>query len=114
MPPPARRTRLIVKVLIAGLLIAALAYLLHPASGYFDITVNGHHLQGPFGGIAALPMALGILVLCGLLSLLIAFGVGMIFLWLFALVVAVGIVMAAPFLLPVLGLVLIVYFVARL
>ena len=113
MSPAPRRTRLVLKILVAGLLIAALAYLLHPGSGYFDLTINGRHFEGPFGAVAALPMAIGILLLCGLLTLLIVFGVGVLFLWIFGLAAVGAIVMAAPFMLPVLVLLLVVYLIAR-
>ena len=114
MPPPRSRLRLVLKVLLVGLVIAGLGYLLHPGSGYFDLTINGHHLEGPFGAVAAVPMVLGILLLCGLLTLLIAFGVGVVMLWMIAALGVLAVVVAAPFLLPVLALLLIAYLVARL
>lgn len=114
MPPAPRRLRIVIKVLLVGLLLAALGFLLHPGSGYFDLTINGHHFEGPFGAVAAAPVVLGILVLCALIAVLIAFGVGFLFLWLFGLAAAAALVLAAPFMLPVLALLVIVYLVARL
>lgn len=114
MPPAPRRLRLVLKILLVGLLLAAVGYLLHPGTGYFDLTINGHHLEGPFGAIAAAPMVLGILLLCAVLTVLIVFGVGVLFLWMFGLAAAFALVLTAPFLLPVLALLVIVYLVARL
>jgi hypothetical protein len=97
-----KKARLVLKTLLLGVLVALLAYILHPKVGHISITINGEPVANPLVGIAALPTFLAILLLTGLLIGLIFLGVGTLLFIGIVLFGTAGIVFAAPYFWPVL------------
>jgi magnesium-transporting ATPase (P-type) len=98
--------KLIVKVLIAGAIIAILSYLFYPGVGQLSVTLNGEPVAEPLVRFAAVPTFLLIMIITGVLMVLLFLGVG-VFMFLFALLVAlIGIFIMAPYFWPVLVIVL--------
>jgi hypothetical protein len=93
---------LISKVLIVGLLIAIGSYLFHPEVGQFSLMWNGAPVATPWLNFAALPTALVIMLITGLLMVLLFLGVG-IFLFISAGFLALlAIFILVPFFWPIL------------
>jgi hypothetical protein len=63
-----KNRHLIIKLLIAGCLIAFLAYLFHPDVGQFSLTINGEPVAEPLARLAALPTLLMVILLTALLT----------------------------------------------
>ena len=91
-----------------------MAFLLHPQSGHVTLTVNGEHITGPLGTISAFALALFIGLVAGILGVLILIGVGAAVIWVVVLVGISLLGVMAPFLIPVILLVIFVYAVARM
>lgn len=93
---------LIIKLLVIGGLIALLAYLFHPETGQFALTINGRPVTEPLARLAAIPTLLMVLLVTAFLSLLLFFGVGL-FIFLAGLFISFLVVaFLAPFFWPVL------------
>ncbi|MFZ2403835.1 MAG: hypothetical protein WAW41_01785 [Methylobacter sp.] len=101
-----RDKKLIVKVLIAGAVIAILSYLFHPGVGQLSVMLNGEPVAEPLVRFAAVPTSLLIMILTGILMVLLFLGAG-VFMFLFAMFVALaGVFIMAPYFWPVLVIVL--------
>ena len=99
---PQRNSKLMIKVLIVGLVIAILSYLFHPEVGQFSLMLNGSPVAEPLVRFAAIPTFLVIMLVTGILMVLLFFGVG-VFIFLIALFIAVlGIGFLVPFFWPIL------------
>lgn len=99
---------IISKILILGALVALLVYLFHPSVGQLNLTFNGEPVTEPVARLAALPTVLLVLIFTVVLSGLLFLGLGLI-LFPVALVLAfVGIVVVAPYVWPVLALILLI------
>ena len=99
---------LIIKLLTIGLLIAGLSYFLHPGLGQFSLTINGEPVADPLARLAAIPTLLMALFFIGLLAILAFLGVGMMMFLGALLFVVAGIFIMAPYLWPVLAVILLV------
>jgi hypothetical protein len=103
---PKRNNNLLVKILIAGAVIAILSYLFYPGSGQLSIMLNGEPVAEPLVRFAAVPTFLLIMILTGVLMVLVFLGVG-VFVFLFVLFAGViGIFIVAPYFWPVLVIIL--------
>jgi hypothetical protein len=100
-----KKASLILKIVLAGLLLALLAYVFHPDSGQFSLTINGEPVANPLTRLAVLPAILVILLLTSLLAGLVLLGVGSLLLVGLALLGAAGLAIAAPYFWPVLVIV---------
>jgi hypothetical protein len=100
-----KKASLILKIVLAGLLLALLAYVFHPDSGHFSLTINGEPVANPLTRLAVLPAILVILLLTSLLAGLVLLGVGSLLLVGLALLGAAGLAIAAPYFWPVLVIV---------
>jgi hypothetical protein len=109
-----RRSRLIVKIILLGVLLALLAYVFHPGSGHLSVMINGQPVADPLARIAAGPLFLGILLLTGILAALVILGVGTFMVIVLALLAVAGVAMAAPYFWPVLVIVILVVSLASL
>lgn len=99
-------TKLIVKVLVVGAIIAILSYLFHPGVGQLSVTLNGEPVSEPLVRFAAVPTFLLVMMITGVLMVLLFLGVGM-FMFLCAMFVAlIGVFIMAPYFWPVLVVVL--------
>jgi hypothetical protein len=97
-----QRHPLIATVFVMGVLVALLSYLSHPDVGVLKLMVNGQPVDNALLGFAAIPSALIILLLSGILAVLLFLGVGLA-VFLGALFVAlVGMFLVAPFFWPLL------------
>ena len=97
-----RNSKLIIKVLILGLVIAVLSYLFHPDVGQFSIMMNGEPVADPLVRFAAIPTLLVIMLFTGVLMVMLFFGVG-VFIFMVALFIAfAGLAVAEPFFWPIL------------
>jgi len=93
---------LIITVFIMGVVIAFLSYLFHPDVDVFRLIVNGQPVDDPIIRFAAIPSALVVMLICGILAVLLFFGIG-IFMFFVALFFAMlGVFLIAPFFWPVL------------
>lgn len=98
--------KLIVKVLMAGVIIAILSYLFHPGVGQLSVMLNGEPVAEPLVRFAAVPTFLLVMIITGVLMVLLFLGVG-VFIFLFAMFLAlVGIFIMAPYFWPVLLIIL--------
>ena len=103
-----KRTRLILKIVLAGLLLALLAYVFHPDVGHLSLTINGEPVADPLARVAVIPAILVILLLTGILAALVMLGVGGLLLIALALTGAAGIAIVLPYFWPVLAIVVLV------
>jgi len=100
-------TYLVIKVLLVGLIIAALAYFLHPATGQFSIFINGEPITSPIVQLAAFPSLLAVLLFTGILAILAFLGVGLfVFLGVLFFMI-VGVFIFAPYTWPILAIIFI-------
>lgn len=96
------KSKLIIKVLIVGLVVAILSYLFHPGVGQFSIMMNGEPVAEPLVRFAAIPTFFLIMLITGVLMGLLFFGVG-VFMFLAATFIALmAIAIAVPFFWPIL------------
>jgi hypothetical protein len=109
-----KKSRLLLKIILAGLLLALLAYLFHPDAGHLSLTINGAPVADPLTRVAALPAVLVILLLTAILTGLVILGVGGLLLLGLAFMGAVGIAIVIPYFWPVLAIVLLVMALASL
>lgn len=100
-----KKSGLMLKIVLAGLLLAVLAYLFNPDVGHISLTLNGEPVADPLTRVAAIPATVLILLLTGVLAMLVMFGVGTLLLLGLALTGAVGIAIALPYFWPVLAIV---------
>lgn len=105
---------LLVKIALLGALLAFLAYLFHPATGHFSMTINGEPVADPLARSAVLPAFIGVLVFTVFLGMLVMLGVGTLILILFLVFGIAGIGLMAPYLWPLLVIILLVYLLASL
>lgn len=97
-----------VTVLVIGIVMAVLSYLFHPDVGQFSMTVNGEPIPEPFVRFAALPTALLIMLIAGILGLLLFFGVGLLMFFSALLFAILGVAIIAPFFWPVLVIIVLI------
>lgn len=102
-----RNVATLIKIVLIGGLLVVLAYLFHPDSELFSVTINGQPVAEPLARVAAVPTILVVLLLTGVLILCAFIGAGVIVLvgMLFFAVLGIGFV--APFLWPLLIIVLV-------
>jgi hypothetical protein len=100
-----KKSHLILKIVLAGLLLALLAYVFHPDVGRLSLTINGAPVANPLARVAVLPAILVILLLTGILVALVMFGIGGLLLIGLALTGAAGIAIVLPYFWPVLAIV---------
>ena len=100
-----KKSGLILKIVLLGLLLALLAYVFHPDGGHVSLTINGEPVTDPLARIAAVPAFLAVLLL-GLLAGLVILGTGTFLLIGFVLLGAAGIALAVPTFWPVLVIVI--------
>lgn len=93
---------LIVKLLVMGGLIAVLAYLFHPETGQFTLTVNGHPIADPLARLAVIPTLLVVMLVTVFLGLLLFFGVGLVLFLTSLFISFLFVAFLAPFFWPVL------------
>ena len=103
-----RKTKLMIKVLVVGLIIAVFSYLFHPGVGQFSIMMNGEPVAHPLVRFAALPAFLVIMLITGVLVTLLFLGVGMFIFMAAAFFALLGIAVVAPFFWPVLLIIFLV------
>ena len=109
-----RKSGLILKIVLLGLLLALLAYVFHPDGGHVSLTIDGAPVTDPLARIAAVPAFLAILLLTGILAVLVILGAGTILLIGFVLLGAAGIALAVPTFWPVLIIVILAVSLASL
>lgn len=109
-----KKSGLILKIALLGLLLALLAYVFHPDGGHVSLTINGEPVTDPLARIAAVPAFLAILLLTGLLAGLVILGMGTFLLIGLVLLGAVGIALAVPTFWPVLVIVILAVSLASL
>jgi hypothetical protein len=97
-----KKSGLILKIVLLGLLLALLAYVFHPGVGHLSLTINGEPVADPLARIAAVPAFLAILLLTGMLAGLVILGAGTVMLVGLVLLGTAGIALAAPYFWPVL------------
>jgi hypothetical protein len=103
-----RNYKLIIKVLIAGLVIAILSYLFHPDVGQFSIMMNGEPGADPLVRFAAIPAFLVIMLITGVLMGLLFLGVGVFIFMAAAFIAFLGIAIAVPFFWPILFIIFLI------
>ncbi|UOA09968.1 MULTISPECIES: hypothetical protein [Methylobacter] len=96
------KTKLMTKVFIVGLIIAIFSYLFHPDVGQFSLMVNGAPVASPLLHFAAIPSALVIMLITGVLIVLLFLGVGMFLFMTAAFIGLLGIAIVVPFFWPIL------------
>lgn len=104
---PKRNIALLVKILLIGGLLMVLAYLFHPDTGLFSVMIDGEPVAEPLARIAAVPTILVMLFATGILIVLAFLGAGLILFIGALLFAAVGIGLVAPFLWPLLVIVIV-------
>lgn len=109
-----KKSGLILKIVLVGLLLALLAYVFHPDVGHLSLTINGEPVADPLTRVAAVPAILVILLLTGILSGLVILGVGSLLLVGLALLGAAGIAIAVPYFWPVLTMIVLAIALATL
>jgi hypothetical protein len=109
-----KKSGLILKIVLLGLLLALLAYVFHPDVGHLSITINGEPVANPLARIAAIPAFLAILLLTGLLAGLVILGTGTFLLIGLVLLGTAGIALAVPYFWPVLVIVILAVSLASL
>jgi hypothetical protein len=109
-----KKSGLILKIVLLGLLLALLAYIFHPEGGHVSLTINGEPVTDPLARIAAVPAFLAILLLTGLLAGLVILGMGTFLLIGLVLLGAAGIALAVPTFWPVLLIVIVAVSLASL
>ena len=109
-----KRSGLILKIVLLGLLLALLSYVFHPDGGHVSLTINGEPVTDPLARIAAVPAFLAILLLTGLLAGLVILGMSTFLLIGLVLLGAAGIALAVPTFWPVLVIVILAVSLASL
>jgi len=109
-----KRSGLILKIVLLGLLLALLVYVFHPDGGHVSLTINGEPVTDPLARIAAVPAFLAILLLTGLLAGLVILGMSTFLLIGLVLLGAAGIALAVPTFWPVLVIVILAVSLASL
>ncbi len=109
-----KKSGLILKIVLLGLLLALLAYVFHPEGGHVSLTINGEPVAEPLARIAAIPAFLAILLLTGLLAGLVILGMGTFLLIGLVLLGSAGIALAIPTFWPVLVIVILAVSLASL
>jgi len=109
-----KKSGLILKIVLLGLLLALLAYVFHPDGGHVSLTINGEPVTDPLARIAAVPAFLAILLLTGLLAGLVILGMSTFLLIGLVLLGAAGIALAVPTFWPVLVIVVLAVSLASL
>ncbi len=107
-------TYLVIKVLLVGIIIAALVYLFHPDTGQFSLIINGEPVSDPFIQLAALPSLFVVLFFSVIIALVAFFGVGLYIFLFLLLFVFLGIFILAPYTWPVLVIIFATIFVVSL
>lgn len=95
-------SKLIIKVLIVGLVVAILSYLFHPGVGQFSIMMNGEPVADPLVRFAAIPTFFLIMLITGVLIGLLFFGVGVFMFMAATFIALMAIAIAVPFFWPIL------------
>lgn len=95
-------SKLIIKVLIVGLVVAILSYLFHPGVGQFSIMMNGEPVADPLFRFAAIPTFFLIMLITGVLMGLLFFGVGVFMFMAATFIALMAIAIAVPFFWPIL------------
>lgn len=109
-----KKSGLILKIVLLGLLLALLAYVFHPEGGHVSLTINGEPVTDPLARIAAIPAFIAILLMTGLLAGLVILGAGTILLIGLVLLGTAGIALAVPTFWPVLVIVILAVSLASL
>ena len=109
-----KKSALIQKIVLLGLLLALLAYIFHPEGGHVSLTINGEPVTDPLARIAAIPAIVTILLLTSLLVGLVILGAGTFLLISLILLGTVGIALAIPTFWPVLLIVILAVGLASL
>ncbi|MDD5577684.1 MAG: hypothetical protein PHY16_00220 [Methylobacter sp.] len=97
-----RNNKLIKKVLIIGGIIAILSYLFHPGVGQLSVMINGEPVADPLVHFTAIPTLVAVIVITGILTLLLFFGVGLLIFFAALIFALLGIGFVAPYFWPVL------------
>jgi hypothetical protein len=109
-----KKSGLVLKIVLLGLLIALLAYVFHPDGGHVSLAINGEPVTDPLARLAVIPAFLAILILTGLLAGLVILGAGTFLLIGFVLLGTAGIALAVPTFWPVLIIVILAASLASL
>ena len=109
-----KKSGLILKIVLLGLLLALLVYVFHPEGGHVSLTINGEPVTDQLARIAAIPAFLAILLLTGLLAGLVILGAGTFLLISLVLLGTAGIALAVPTFWPVLVIVILAVSLASL
>ncbi len=97
-----RNIQLIIKILLTGILIAALIYFFHPATSQFSIVINGEPVADPLARLAVIPSILAVLFFTGILIILAFLGAGMMMFFGILSFILLSIFFIAPFSWPLL------------
>lgn len=103
------RHYLISTLLIIGVIIAVLSYLFHPDVGVFKLIVNGQPVDNPIIQFAAIPSALIVMLIIGIISVLLFMGVGIFIFFISLFFAMLGVFLIAPFFWPVLVIIFLMF-----
>lgn len=103
------RHSLISTVFIMGVVIAILSYLFHPDVGVFRLFVNGEPVDDAVVRFAAIPSALVVMLISGILAVLLFFGVGLVMFFIALFFAMLGVFLIAPFFWPVLVIIFLMF-----
>jgi hypothetical protein len=98
-------TRLIIKVLSVGAVIAILSYLFHPDVKHLSIMLNGQPMIESMIFFDAIPTFLVVVGLTAVLTVLLFFGIGLFMFFGFMFIVLAIVMIIAPYFSPVLAII---------
>ncbi len=104
----------IAKILLLGLISAALVYLFHPSGGQFSIIINGEPVTNPIIQLAAFPSLLIVLFFTAILTIIAFMGAGLFIFLTILIFVLFGIFMFSPYTWPVLAVIFITIIIMSL
>ncbi|MFA5984311.1 MAG: hypothetical protein WC782_09865 [Methylococcaceae bacterium] len=96
---------LIISVLVISAVLAVLSYLFHPDIGVLQLNINGKQVSDPFIRMAAIPSAIVVMLLVGLLSVLLFMGIGLFIFFIALFFALLGVFFITPSFWPILVLV---------
>lgn len=109
-----KNNRLLLKIGLVGILTAILIYLFHPFSNLFSITYNGEHIEGPFTGLTAFALIGLTFIFTLILMLMIMLGSGIFLFLLLSVFGLIALCTAAPVLLPLALIGLVILLITRI
>jgi hypothetical protein len=98
-------TKLLIKVLALGVVIAILGYLLHPDVKHLSVLLNGQPIIDSLVFFDAIPTFLVVIGLTAILTVLLFFGIGLFVFFGFVFVALAIVMIIAPYFSPVLAII---------